>query len=179
MKVESIQAARAAYDIEAQCILEMKDYFDEVAFSRAVHLLAQALRIGAAGCGHSGIICQHFAHLMCCIERPARPNAPAVSAADILRSLWQAHAAIHHTECSCTRSYRDRLIRNTALKNPKYSSLQFSNSIPYKNFSETILFGTTPRSLKTCFIQDWLLQIFLLFRLYVTHNLQENSCNIL
>ena len=37
MKVESIQAARAAYDIEAQCILEMKDYFDEVAFSRAVH----------------------------------------------------------------------------------------------------------------------------------------------
>ena len=48
MKVESIQAARAAYDIEAQCILEMKDYFDEVAFSRAVHLLAQAPRIGAA-----------------------------------------------------------------------------------------------------------------------------------
>ena len=68
MKVESIQAARAAYDIEAQCILEMKDYFDEVAFSRAVHLLAQAPRIGAAGCGHSGIICQHFAHLMCCMS---------------------------------------------------------------------------------------------------------------
>ena len=42
MKVESIQAAKAAYDIEAQCILEMKDYFDEVAFARAVHLLAQA-----------------------------------------------------------------------------------------------------------------------------------------
>ena len=54
MKVESIQAARAAYDIEAQCILEMKDYFDEVAFSRAVHLLAQAPRIGAAGCGAGG-----------------------------------------------------------------------------------------------------------------------------
>ena len=53
MKVESIQAAKAAYDIEAQCILEMKDYFDEVAFARAVHLLAQAPRIGAAGCGHS------------------------------------------------------------------------------------------------------------------------------
>ena len=77
MKVESIQAAKAAYDIEAQCILEMKDYFDEVAFSRAVHLLAQAPRIGAAGCGHSGIICQHFAHLMCCIERPARFISPA------------------------------------------------------------------------------------------------------
>ena len=34
-------------------------------------------RIGAAGCGHSGIICQHFAHLMCCIERPARFISPA------------------------------------------------------------------------------------------------------
>ena len=77
MKVESIQAARAAYDIEAQCIQEMKNYFDEVAFARAVHLLAQAPRIGAAGCGHSGIICQHFAHLMCCIERPARFISPA------------------------------------------------------------------------------------------------------
>ena len=51
--------------------------FDEVAFSRVVHLLAHAPRIGAAGCGHSGIICQHFAHLMCCIERPARFISPA------------------------------------------------------------------------------------------------------
>ena len=48
MKVESIQAARAAYDIEAQCILEMKDYFDEDAFAAAVALLAKAPRIGAA-----------------------------------------------------------------------------------------------------------------------------------
>ena len=48
MKVESIQALRAAYDIEAQCILEMKDYFDAVAFARAVHLLAQAPRRAAA-----------------------------------------------------------------------------------------------------------------------------------
>lgn len=77
MKREAIEAARAAYDIEAQCILEMKDYFDEDAFSKAVSLLAKAPRIGAAGCGHSGIICQHFAHLMCCIERPARFISPA------------------------------------------------------------------------------------------------------
>ena len=33
--------------------------------------------IGTSGCGHSGIICQHFAHLMCCIERPARFVSPA------------------------------------------------------------------------------------------------------
>lgn len=44
---------------------------------RAVDVLAKAERIGAAGCGHSGIVCQHFAHLMCCIERPARFISPA------------------------------------------------------------------------------------------------------
>jgi len=73
----ALDAARAAYDIEAQCITEMKDYFDEAQFAKAVELLSNAPRIGAAGCGHSGIICQHFAHLMCCIERPARFISPA------------------------------------------------------------------------------------------------------
>ncbi|MBR6728208.1 MAG: SIS domain-containing protein [Clostridia bacterium] len=70
-------AARAAYDIEEACIREMKDYFDEDSFAKAVELLSKAERIGASGCGHSGIICQHFAHLMCCIERPARFISPA------------------------------------------------------------------------------------------------------
>ena len=74
---EALAAAKAAYDIEAACITEMKDYFDDEQFSKAVELLANATRIGAAGCGHSGIICQHFAHLMCCIERPARFISPA------------------------------------------------------------------------------------------------------
>ena len=68
----SLAAARAAYGIEADCIREMLEFFDDEAFSRAVEMLAAAPRIGAAGCGHSGIACQHFAHLMCCIERPAR-----------------------------------------------------------------------------------------------------------
>ena len=77
MKQEALEAARAAYDIEAQCITEMKDYFDEEAFAKAVSLLAAAPRIGTSGCGHSGIICQHMAHLMCCIERPARFISPA------------------------------------------------------------------------------------------------------
>ena len=74
---EAILAGRNAYDIEAACITGMKDYFDEEAFSKAVELLSNAPRIGAAGSGHSGIICQHFAHLMCCIERPARFISPA------------------------------------------------------------------------------------------------------
>ena len=73
----ALAAARAAYDIEAACIREMLEDFDEAAFSRAVELLCAAPRIGASGCGHSGIACQHFAHLMCCIERPARFLSPA------------------------------------------------------------------------------------------------------
>ena len=73
----ALNAARKAYDIEAECISEMKNYFSEEAFSKAVDLLCSAERIGAAGCGHSGIACQHFAHLMCCIERPARFISPA------------------------------------------------------------------------------------------------------
>ena len=77
MKKEALEAAKAAYEIEAECIKAMLDYFDDEAFSKAVALLKNAPRIGATGCGHSGIICQHFAHLMCCIERPARFISPA------------------------------------------------------------------------------------------------------
>ena len=74
---EALQAAKQAYDIEAACINEMKAYMDDVQFSNAVELLCNATRIGAAGSGHSGILCQHFCHLMCCIERPARFISPA------------------------------------------------------------------------------------------------------
>ena len=74
---EALKAARRAYDIEAECVSKMKEYMDDASFSRAVELLAAAPRIGTTGCGHSGIICQHFAHLLCCIERPARFISPA------------------------------------------------------------------------------------------------------
>ena len=77
MKPESLNAIYAAYDIEQACIGEMKAHIDPEQFGKAVDLLSNAVRICAAGCGHSGIICQHFAHLMCCIERPARFISPA------------------------------------------------------------------------------------------------------
>ena len=70
-------AAKAAYEIEYECIKQMLNYFDDEAFSKAVELLKNAPRIGVSGCGHSGIICQHFAHLMCCIEQPAKFISPA------------------------------------------------------------------------------------------------------
>ena len=77
IKAESIKAALAAYEIERDCIDKMRDYFNETEFSKAVEILAAAPRIAASGCGHSGIICRHFAHLMCCIERPTRFISPA------------------------------------------------------------------------------------------------------
>lgn len=77
MKKESLEQALKVYEIESECIREMATYFDEEAFGKAVELLKNARRIGASGCGHSGILCQHFAHLMCCIERPAKFIPPS------------------------------------------------------------------------------------------------------
>ena len=73
----ALDAVYNAFDIESQCISEMKKYINEEEFGKAVELLCNAVRIGAAGSGHSGIACQHFCHLMCCVERPARFISPA------------------------------------------------------------------------------------------------------
>lgn len=70
------QAAQDAFLIEADAVEKALHAIPEAEFMRAVDVLAKAERIGAAGCGHSGIVCQHFAHLMCCIERPARFISP-------------------------------------------------------------------------------------------------------
>ena len=77
LKPESLGMARSVYRIEKECIEEMEAFFDEEAFTKAVELLRDAPRIGTSGCGHSGILCQHLAHLLCCIERPARFISPA------------------------------------------------------------------------------------------------------
>lgn len=77
MNSEALKQAKNVYKTEAECIIEMEKYFDEEQFSKAVELLKNATRIASSGCGHSGIMCQHFAHLMCCIERPCRFISPA------------------------------------------------------------------------------------------------------
>ena len=77
MKENTLKQVKDVFAIESECIRLMEEHFDEAAFSKAVELLKNAPRIGAAGCGHSGIICQHFTHLMCCIELPARFISPA------------------------------------------------------------------------------------------------------
>lgn len=73
----SWQTAVNAFQIEAESILASLERLDPQQFARAVKALSTAPRIAASGCGHSGIACRHFAHLMCCIERPARFLSPS------------------------------------------------------------------------------------------------------
>lgn len=71
------EIAQDAYRIEAESIPHAMNGISRVEFLKAVEVLKNAPRIAASGCGHSGICCQHFAHLMCCIERPARFISPS------------------------------------------------------------------------------------------------------
>lgn len=71
------EAAVAAYQIEADAVARAAAVIPRDAFLSAVTALKDAPRIASSACGHSGIVCQHFAHLMCCIERPARFISPA------------------------------------------------------------------------------------------------------
>ena len=66
-----------AFKIESESILKTGEILNQAQLQKAIEALAKAPRIAAAGCGHSGIACRHFAHLMCCIERPARFLSPA------------------------------------------------------------------------------------------------------
>ncbi|MDD3214475.1 MAG: SIS domain-containing protein [Eubacteriales bacterium] len=72
-----LSAGRQAFEIEQDALRRAFAAVDGAEFLKAVEALAGAPRIAASGCGHSGIACRHFAHLMCCIERPARFLSPA------------------------------------------------------------------------------------------------------
>ena len=77
MKQEILANAMNAFRIESESLIKTMEAIDPEQFAAVVDALAKAERIAAAGCGHSGIACQHFAHLMCCVERPARFISPA------------------------------------------------------------------------------------------------------
>ena len=72
MKTKGSDAARKAFDIQAECLAKAFFHIDETEFAKAVDALAATPRIAASGCGHTGIACMHFTHLMCCINRPAK-----------------------------------------------------------------------------------------------------------
>ena len=77
MKEQIVDSALAAFQTESESILETAKVIDRADFLRAAELLVSAPRIASTGCGHSGIAARHFAHLMCCVERPARFLSPA------------------------------------------------------------------------------------------------------
>ena len=77
MKEETLGFALNAFEIEAKTIIDTRDHMDWEAFSEAVNAISKTERIGVSGCGHSGIACRHFAHSLCCIERPARFLSPS------------------------------------------------------------------------------------------------------
>ena len=72
-----VKKAYETFAIEAESLKATAEVLDENEFAKAVEALSKAERIAASGCGHSGIACRHFAHLMCCAERPARFLSPA------------------------------------------------------------------------------------------------------
>ena len=72
-----VKNALNSFAIESESLIKTAEAIYPAEFAKAVEVLAKAERIGAAGCGHTGIACQHFTHLMCCIERPARFISPA------------------------------------------------------------------------------------------------------
>ena len=77
MKENIWKHAEESFAIESDALIKALACIDRGAFERAVTTLADAERIAASGCGHSGIACRHFAHLMCCIELSARFISPS------------------------------------------------------------------------------------------------------
>ena len=72
-----VDNALNSFKIESESLIKTMEAIDRDQFAKAVEVLSKAERIASSGCGHSGIACRHFAHLMCCIERPARFISPA------------------------------------------------------------------------------------------------------
>ncbi len=77
MKKEALEMAKESFRVEAQSIADTLECMDFEALGRAVDVMSRCNRIGTSGCGHSGIACMHFAHSLCCVERPARFISPA------------------------------------------------------------------------------------------------------
>ncbi|MGI5172270.1 SIS domain-containing protein [Treponema sp. OMZ 840] len=73
----ALERIRCAFEIEAAAVMHEKSIIKPGLIIRAAKMLMNAPRIGASGCGHSGIACRHFVHLMCCIDRSARFLSPS------------------------------------------------------------------------------------------------------
>lgn len=77
MNESVLKYAFDSFRIESESLLKTSERLDPEEIRKTVEALSKAPRIASSGCGHSGIACRHFAHLMCCIERPARFISPS------------------------------------------------------------------------------------------------------
>jgi len=77
MTKDALNRAKEAFYIESKAIMDTFENMDFEAMGKAVDIIGKCNRIATSGCGHSGIACMHFAHSLCCIERPARFISPA------------------------------------------------------------------------------------------------------
>ena len=58
MKESVWKHAEHTFSIESSALMQALACIDKAAFEKAVAVLAKAGRIGASGCGHSGIACR-------------------------------------------------------------------------------------------------------------------------
>lgn len=77
MKEQFLKSVLNVFHVENESIIETANTIDFKQIEKAAKVLSKAERIATTGCGHSGIAARHFAHLMCCVERPARFLSPA------------------------------------------------------------------------------------------------------
>ena len=61
-----------AVRIEADALTSAYSRITPEAFNAAVEALMSARNACASGCGHSGYVLEHFVHLLCCANIPAR-----------------------------------------------------------------------------------------------------------
>lgn len=72
-----LQNAKEAFLTESEQINLNSDLALTKEFKKAAEILSDADIIGMSGCGHSGIACMHFAHLLCCIDKSAKFIPPS------------------------------------------------------------------------------------------------------
>lgn len=75
--MDELEQLRHTYTTEADAVGRAWEVVREDQFRKACDLLLHAPRIGASGCGNSGIACMHLVHLLCCVGRPARYIYPS------------------------------------------------------------------------------------------------------
>ena len=128
MTQEALRRAKEAFAIEAREVQRAQEIMDMDAFSKAVEALRTAPRIAASGCGHSGIACRHFAHLMCCIERPARFISPAEAVHGASGFLQPGDAIVLVSRGGKTKELLPiaEISRNVGYPNPLHFSKAFT-----------------------------------------------------